>query len=205
MAGSLQDQLVKAGLATTAQAKKAERQKRAEEQARRQGENRTQQATGGNKKKNKNKGRSDPSAAAYVRQRAQQLKAEKVAHDRAVAQERNKKYADRALRAEIKQIILQNDQRARTTTDDDLPYNFIHGKKIKRIYVPAAQKDQLIKGTLVIVNNDGLYHFVSREVADQIAARDPKRIIVAHDGKSAEPSEDDEYYAKFAVPDDLDW
>jgi uncharacterized protein YaiL (DUF2058 family) len=38
-----------------------------------------------------------------------------------------------------------------------------------------------------------------------VAARDPKRIIVANDGKPEEPGPDDEYYAKFKVPDDLDW
>ena len=38
MAGNLRDQLIKAGLATNAQAKKIERQQRAESQARRHGE-----------------------------------------------------------------------------------------------------------------------------------------------------------------------
>ena len=86
-----------------------------------------------------------------------------------------------------------------------MPYNFVHGKKIKRIYLPEAQRDQLVNGNLVVVNNDGLYHFVSKAVAEKIALRDPKRIIVAHSDAPTEPSEDDEYYAKFAVPDDLDW
>jgi uncharacterized protein YaiL (DUF2058 family) len=81
----------------------------------------------------------------------------------------------------------------------------VHGKRIKRIYLPEAQKAQLISGSLVVVNNDGLYHFVSKDIAERIAKRDPKRIIVANDQKTSEPSEDDEYYAKFAVPDDLDW
>ena len=192
MAGSLRDQLVKAGLATSAQAKKAERQQRSEGQVQR----RTDKKSGAS---------TSATATTKAKQRGQKLKAEKVTRDRALASERNKKFEARALRAEIKQIILTNDQRGKTTTDADVPYNFVHGKKIKKIYVPEAQKNQLISGALVIVNNDGLYHFVSKAVAEQIASRDPKRIIVAHDGKDEEPSEDDEYYAKFAVPDDLDW
>lgn len=192
MAGSLRDQLVKAGLATSSQAKKAERQQRVESQSQRRDD--------------KKSGTVAPATATNkAKQRAQKLKTEKVTRDRALAGERNKKYAAKALRAEIKQIILTNDQRAKTTTDADIPYNFVHGKKIKKIYVPAAQKDLLISGALVIVNNDGLYHFISKAVAEQVAARDPKRIIVAHDGKPEVPSEDDEHYAKFAVPDDLDW
>ncbi len=190
MAGSLRDQLVKAGLATSSQAKKAERQQRVESQARRRSNQ--QQGTANSEKD-------------QARQHAQQLNAQKVKRDREIAAEKNKKYSARALRAEIKQIILQNDLRAKGTKDEDVPYNFVHGKKIKKIYVPVAQKALLSAGDLVIVNNDGLYYFVTRQVAEQIASRDPKRIIVAHADKPTEPSEDDEYYAKFAVPDDLDW
>ena len=56
-------------------------------------------------------------------------------------------------------------------------------------------------------NNNGLYHFVSAKVAKQIEERDPRRIIVAHgrDEKPPEPGSDEEFYAKFEVPDDLDW
>ena len=186
MAGSLRDQLVKAGLATSAQAKKAERQ-----------------VNRSNTPKSK---KSDEPKKPDVKQRAQQLKKAKAEKDRAAARVQNDKYAARAQRAEIKQIILQNDQRSKTTTDTDVPYNFVHGKKIKRLYLPQAQKDQLISGVLVIVNNDGIYHFVEKAVAEKISLRDPKRIIVDHQTAADKPSsEDDEYYAKFVVPDDLDW
>ena len=201
MAGSLRDQLVKAGLASSSQAKKAERQLRAEEQAKRQG----------GKQQRKKKGAESPPATSKVsesKRRAQQQMAARAERDRAAAAERNKKAAAKALRAEIKQIILQNDQRAKATKaviDDYVAYSFVHGKKIKRIYVPPAQRDQLINGTLVVVNNDGLYHFVDKKVAEQIAQRDPRRIIVANADKPTELSEEDEYYAKFKVPDDLDW
>jgi uncharacterized protein YaiL (DUF2058 family) len=48
---------------------------------------------------------------------------------------------------------------------------------------------------------------VDEKVAKQIEQRDPKRIIVAHaaEAESPEPGSDDEFYAKFEVPDDLDW
>jgi len=186
MADSLRDQLVKAGLATTTQARKAERQKRAEANAQRHGQ-------------------PDPEREDSVRARARALQAQKAERDRALAQAANEKAAARARRAEIKQIILQNDQRAKAASEDDVPYNFVHGKKIKRIYVPRAQQQQLSSGELVIVNNDGLYHLVSTAVAEQIRARDPKRIIAAHDQKPEMPDADDEYYARFKVPDDLDW
>lgn len=78
-------------------------------------------------------------------------------------------------------------------------------RRVKRIYVPAAQRDQISKGKLVIVNNDGKYHLLPKAAAEKVRARDPKRIIVAHDQKAPEPGSDDEYYAQFKVPDDLDW
>ena len=141
-----------------------------------------------------------------ARARARRLQREKAERDRALARAANDKAAAKALRAELKQIILQHDQRVKTMSDDDVAYNFVHGKRVKRIYVPKEQRDRIVSGALVIVNNDGHYHLLPKEAAEKVRARDPKRIIVANDGnKPPEPDSDDEYYAKFKVPDDLDW
>jgi uncharacterized protein YaiL (DUF2058 family) len=190
VAESLRDQLVKAGLATASQAKKAEKRLEADKHARRRG---------------KPADKPDPNAPEMVKARAAKQQAEKRAKDKVLNRATSEKAAARALRAEIRQLILDNDQRTKEARDDDVPYNFVHGRKIKKIHVPKAQLEQLSRGTLVIVNNDGLYHLVSKEVAERIRARDPKRIIAAHDEKTPEPGSDDEYYAKFQVPDDLDW
>ncbi|NOX51371.1 MAG: DUF2058 domain-containing protein, partial [Gammaproteobacteria bacterium] len=147
----------------------------------------------------------EPTAKNQLQQRSAQLRAEKAKKDRALALKRNEKTTARALRAEIKQIILQNDQRSKKTSEEDVAYNFVHGKKVKRIYLPTAQREKLVSGSLIIVNNDGRYHFLDKKVADQIASRDPRRIIVAHNNEEQEPPELDEHYAKFVVPDDLEW
>ena len=107
----------------------------------------------------------------------------------------------------MRQLIAQNDQRTKVSDDEAVPYNFVHGQKIKKIHVTKAQLEALSSGRLIVVNNNGIYHFVDEKVAEQIAARDPKRIIVAHsnENKDVTPTADDEYYAKFAIPDDLDW
>ncbi len=201
MSESLRDQLVKAGLATASQAKKAERQAKAQQHSNRSRKPEESGKPGQSKSKE-----SDPNSPEAVKARARKQQAEKRARDRALAETRNEKAAAKALRAEIKQIITQNDQRQKTTSDEDVPYQFVHGRKIKRIYVPTAQRERLINGSLVIINNDGLYSLVSQEVAEQIKARDPKRIITSQEeDKQPEPGSDDEYYAKFEVPDDLDW
>jgi uncharacterized protein YaiL (DUF2058 family) len=142
-------------------------------------------------------------AGALARARA--LNAEKAERDRAAQRVVNAKAAEKALRAELKQLIQKNCQRAKVASDDDVPYNFVHGKKIKRIYITKDQQVMLSNGNLVIVNDDGRYHLLSKEVAERVRARDPKRIIAAHGDKPAEPGSDDEYYARFKVPDDLDW
>lgn len=200
MAGSLRDQLVQSGLATSQQAKKAEREANAEK---RRGT--TPVAAPEGKKHRKARPAAGPDSKEQVIARARQQQAEKAERDRALAQIANEKAAAKARRAEIRQIIQQNDQRTHIARDDDVPYNFVHGKKIKRIYVPRAHQVELGNGNLVIVNDDGKYHLVSKAVAEQIRTRDPKRIIAAHDQQAAEPGPDDEYYAKFKVPDDLDW
>lgn len=197
MAGSLQDQLIAAGLATKDQAKKANKQKNADRRAKH-----SQQ-----KNAKRNKGEAAPETELTLAQkRARQLKQQKASRDKAVAKIHNEKAKERALRAEIQQLIKQHDQRSKEKKEDDQPYNFVHGKKIKKIWLPKAQIDQLSKGTLVIVNHNGFYHLLPKEAANKVAERDPKRIIVAHDkGTSSGNAEDDEYYAKFEVPDDLDW
>ncbi|MDG1704319.1 MAG: DUF2058 family protein [Pseudomonadales bacterium] len=197
MSQSLRDQLVKAGLATSAQAKKAERSNRAEATSERH-------QTKAKKGKVATPSQSD---TAKVKAKAAQQRAERAAKDKALAQQHNEKAQAKALQAQIRQLILQNDQRTKVADDDAVPYNFVHGKKIKKIFVTKQQLEALSSGRLVVVNNNGIYHFVDEKVAKQIEQRDPKRIIVAHDAnaKPPEPGSDEEFYAKFEVPDDLDW
>ena len=210
MSTSLRDQLVKAGLASSSQAKKAEKQKLAEERAQRHSGGKQGGKISGKKggKKNANQDEAQTPKKLSTAEKSRQLRAKKAAKDKATAKVRNDKYAERAMRAELKQLILKNDKRQKVADEDAVAYNFVHGKKIKRIYVSAAERDLLSAGQLMVVNNDGIYHFVLPDVAKKIGERDPKRIIVAHqDSEPAnkEQSEDDAYYAKFEVPDDLDW
>lgn len=197
MSGSLKDQLLQAGLVTPDRARKLEREKKAEQQQKRQG-----------KGKGKAKGKHqapEPKPLSEAEQRAREAQREKAEKDRAQMRAIADKAKEKALRAEIKQIITQNDQRTKKQSDDDVAYNFVHGKRVKRLYLPPAQRDQVSRGTLVIVNNDGQYSLLSRKAAEKVKKRDPKRIIVDHQEKTPEPGSDDEYYAQFQVPDDLDW
>ena len=189
MSKSLRDQLVAAGLASASRAKKLEKQVAVESQTR------------------KKRSKTDPNAkpqSSESRQQALKAKQQKAQRDREAAQATNSRRSERAIRAEIRQMLAQHNLRTTDTSDDDVPYNFLHNKKIKRIYLPKAQVDQLSKGTLVIINNDGIYCLVTKEIADKIATRDPRRIVASHGDKPKE-EEMDEYYKQFEVPEDLDW
>ena len=203
MAGSLKDQLMQAGLVSADRARKLEKEARAEKHAKRQGA-----PQGQPRGKGKRKGEAkppEPSVLTEAQQRARELNREKAERDRAQMRAIADKAKEKALRAEIKQIIEANDQRSKTQSDDDVAYNFVHGKKVKRIYVPPQQREQISRGSLVIVNNDGQYSLLPKKAAEKVRARDPKRILVDNDEKPPEPGSDDEYYAQFQVPDDLDW
>lgn len=201
MADSLRDQLVKAGLATSAQAKKAERSSKAAETAKRHGnlKGKRKDVSGGTQESS--------SLTQQVKAKAAKQKAEKAAKDKAFAQVRNAKSEAKAKQAQVRQLIAQNDKRTKVTDGEAVPYNFVHGQKIKKIHVTREQLEALSSGRLIVVNNNGIYHFVDEKVAAQIAERDPRRIIVSHgrDNKDQVPSDHDEHYAKFAIPDDLDW
>lgn len=205
MAGSLRDQLVKAGLATPDQARKAERKARSDKQSQRKARAKSQGKGQGRSADKQSSGPAEPSPAQQARARAATINHEKAERDRAQMRAIADRARAHALRAEIRQIIQAHDQRVSKASDDDVPYNFVHGKRVKRIYVPPAQREQLSKGTLVIVNNDGNYHLLPARAAEKIRQRDPKRIIVANDGSTPAAGSDDEYYARFQVPDDLDW
>lgn len=205
MAGSLKDQLMQAGLVSADRARKLEKEARAEKHAKRQGAPKGQTKGKG---KGKRKGEAEPpepSALTEAQQRARELNREKAERDRAQMRAIADKAKEKALRAEIKQIIEANDQRTKQQSDDDVAYNFVHGKKVKRIYVPPQQREQISRGSLVIVNNDGQYSLLPKKAAEKVRSRDPKRILVDNDEKPPEPGSDDEYYAQFQVPDDLDW
>ena len=187
MGGSLRDQLIKAGLATAEQARKAEKRVKAEKQA--QG----------------NKASAQSEVQARARAQAERLAAEKAARDRELARIANEKAAAKARNAEIRQLIAQHDQRPPGQRDDDVVYNFVHHQKVKRIWVTRDHQAQLSVGQLVIISTDGRFHLVNPDVAEQIRARDPRRVIEPRAEKAPEPGSDDEYYARFQVPDDLDW
>ena len=177
---SLQEQLLKSGLVTSAQAKTAKSDKHKQDRQQR----------------NTNSKTVDEAKALALK-----AQAEKAERDKELNQLRQQQEQQRQIAAQVKQLIELN----RLETDPDgLAYRFIYKNKVKTIYVSVAMRNQIISGKLMIVKHEQRFEVVTAEVAEKLKSRDPACIIVHNDTSSDDDNKDDPY-ANFQVPDDLIW
>lgn len=139
--------------------------------------------------------KSPPNAAA----RAQ---AAKIARDRELNRRLAAKAEKKARDAQIRQIIEQH-QLPRSA--DGAPYHFRDGAQIKRVYVDAEQRAQLIQGGLAIARFGSGFALLPLAAAERIRERDPRAIVDFDAGGAAAQSDEDDAYKGFEVPDDLVW
>lgn len=178
MRNPLQDQLLKAGLAKKSQLTQAVREQKRKRKA------------------------GDPAADA-AQAEARRLQAERAERDRALAAERNARARAHEARAQALQII----QDHQVPQEGEIPYRFTDGAHIRTVYVDAALRSQLARGTLVIVRNGDGYALLPRSAGEKAAARDPGLLVLDHarvEPDAGDPA-DEEYYRRFPVPDDLVW
>lgn len=171
---SLKDQLMKAGLADAKKARRAEHEKRVQAK--------------------------DPNAE-NANTLAQKALAEKAERDRELNRARNAEMAQKALAAQIRQLI---EQHRIDRKSGDVSYQFTDQRKIKKLYVTQAQQDQLARGQIAIVRQEESYELVPTVVAEKIRTRDETVIALLNTRSSTQDSEDDPY-AAYQIPDDLMW
>ena len=186
---SLQEQLLKAGLVDKNRANQAdkEKQKRA---------NQTRRSAGKSPAK-----KVDPKKIA-----ADKRHAERVARDRALDDKRKQALDQKAIVAQIKQLIETNKV---DRSKGEIPYSFVYRKKIKKMFIGETEKNLLTNGRLAIVtlviNNEGRrFELVPVEVARKIAERDPETVIDLP-AEDASASSEEDPYADYKIPDDLTW
>ncbi len=140
-----------------------------------------------------------------ARRLAEQARQEKVARDKALNQARDEQARQKAIKAQIIQLIQAHKVSA---GNGDIAYKFTDGKQIKTLYVTSKLQNQLINGVLAIVKEpdaqSGQYALLPRAVAEKIAQRDDSVIIALNTHAPTQDDEDDPY-AAFKVPDDLMW
>ena len=186
---SLKDQLLKAGLIDQSKAEKAERDQRKQ----------AHQKTAKAQKQAKKSGEVIVDEAKLLAEQALQEKAER---SKQLNRQQREQAEQKAIQAQIKQLITLN---RIDRSKGDLPYQFADGSKIKNIYVTAKLQDQLAYGVIALVKFADGYELVPKQVAEKIAQRDAKLILVQNTGSTQTVAEADDPYADYKIPDDLMW
>ena len=176
---SLQDQLLKAGIVDAKKAKKLVKEKRKETKSQPKGHARVDEA----------------------REQARRSQEEKAERDRALNRQLQAANEKKAIQAQIVQLIKMNRiERA----GGDTPYQFVDGKKIKKIHVSARLLDELSRGRIAIARLEGGYELLPAAAAKKIIERDESAIVLLNSSDSEAPGDDDPY-AAYEIPDDLMW
>lgn len=184
MGNALRDQLLKAGLVSDKQAKKAAKEQRKEANQRH------------------GQGQARPSEEE-AKLRAQRAQAEKAERDRQLNLQRQQAAEQKAVAAQVRQMV----EASRIPTGGgDLPFNFTDGKTVKRLYVDEAARRRISDGLLAIVKVEGRYELVPRDIGEKIRARHAASVVLLNEpGPGRKEKDGDDPYAGFEVPDDLMW
>jgi uncharacterized protein YaiL (DUF2058 family) len=182
MNNPFQDQLLKAGLVTKKQVQKVKQDK-----------NRKRKQMQQHSKKEK--------VVDENRLKAQQAVEEKARRDRELNKKKEDQARQKAISIEINQLI-ENNCLDRDETCE-IVYNFEHNKKVKRIYVNAEMKQQIVKGKLGIARIEGRYELVPKTIAEKIQQRNEKRVVIFSDDEAI--ANENDPYADHQIPDDLMW
>lgn len=180
---SMQEQLLKAGLVSSAKAKTIKTEK--------------------NKQQNLQR-HHKVEAIDETKKLVQQTLVEKAERDRQLNLQQQEQVRQKEINAQIKQIIDDNQIKFDTKTAD-IPYRFTDGTKVKTLYVTEELREKLANGKLTIVKIETDYALVLPEVAKKIQERDEKRVLVWNLPQTQNETTEDDPYAAYEIPDDLMW
>ncbi len=181
---SLQDQLLKAGLTTKQKARQANTDKR---------------------KKNKQKRSGVAHEATLqekVKQELEQSKAEKLAKDNALNDEKKKQLAAKEQSLRIKQIL---EHHHLSDVAGEQEYNYTFDNKIKKLALDDKTYQALVNGRLALCGLNDVTYIVTSETAAKLAELDAKVVLVQNDKVTDEAVDEDDPYADYQIPDDLMW
>lgn len=182
MRNTLQDQLLKAGLVDEKAIKQAKKAQKAQQQ-----------------KVAKEQRHLETDQNKLLVQKAM---AEKAERDRLLNLQHNEQLMQRAIAAQIRQMIEQN----RQPRKGDVAYNFVDDKRVKKILVSQTVVDQIERGQLAIVRLDDGYELIPARVAAKIRERDSACVVVCNEpARRQDGQQEEDPYAAFVIPDDLMW
>ncbi|MFB1015989.1 MAG: hypothetical protein ACI9C0_000057 [Alteromonadaceae bacterium] len=181
---SLQDQLLKAGLTT---------------------KQKTRQANSDKRKKNKQK-RSGVEHEATLQEQVQQdlakAKADKLAKDTALNDEKKLQLNAKEQFLRIKQIL---DHHQIKNVFGDAVYNYTSDVKIKKLALDHDTHKALVNGRLALCGLDDVTYIVTSETAEKLSKLDDQIILVQNDKVEDKDLDESDPYADYQIPDDLMW
>lgn len=178
---SLQEQLLKAGLADEKNAKKIRKEK---------------------KKTNKAVRKGQAQADTQLQDSIKAQKAEQIRLDN----ERNRKIqAEIELKSEhgkVKQMIQQLHIR---DVEGEVKFNYVLANKVKSLLVNQATYNALTKGQIGLCSLDEKAYIMPSVAIDKIRQVDEAYVLVLNEATAIEEGDADDPYADFQIPDDLMW
>jgi uncharacterized protein YaiL (DUF2058 family) len=184
MANSLQDQLMKSGLATRQDARAAKSEKR---------------------KKQKQKKKKGTVVVTELDKQVEQAKLEKIEKDKALNKDL-KVQADR--KADMAKVIQMIKQHGLKDGMGELVFNFTFGSTVKKLFVDERTRDALISGRLGICVLGEEFFMLADETVRRLSVIDENVVAYMYDrnAEEAEPEmAEDDPYADYQIPDDLMW
>jgi uncharacterized protein len=186
---SLRDQLLKTGLVSKEQAKKAEKQAKSK----------THQQQKQKKKKRKsaqNPEEMDTNSPAYLAAKAREAEIERA---KALNRQKEAERIEKALQAQVRDLIEHhhvNDPKAEEV------YYFVEDKCVKKIEIDFKQRQPLAHGQLAISILEDSYYLVPHSIAEKLIERLPESIVCFHNTQQ-ETIDNDPAYAEYPIPDDF--
>ncbi len=184
MNNALREQLLKAGLVSSEQVKKAEHQSR----------KKARQTP-----KPKKVARAAPplDSAASQAAKTRQAQAER---DRELNRQRDEERRRRELNVQIRELLTRHQL---NDGNGEVPYNFVEGSRVRRLYVTAEQHKRLTEGMLSVALFKTRHYLIENEVGERLLALAPH--LVVHRNQATDAVDPDDPYARYTVPDDLIW
>ena len=177
---SLQDQLLKAGLANKQSAKQARSEKRKK-----------------NKAIRKNQAQADTSLQDKINAEKEQRAQQDLAKNQAIKAELDKKSELGKVKQMIEQLHIKE-------YEGELEYNYVYQNKVKKLLLNEINHNALVKGRLSICALEDVVYLMPSVAAEKIAKVDESYILLMNDNEPVAAEEDDPY-AEFQIPDDLMW
>ena len=182
MAKTLQEQLMGAGLVDQKKAKSLQKEVRTQ-------------------RKQMGKGQAQQEQLEQL-QRVEEQKQAKLDKDRELNRLKKLELDKKAIQAQIKQLIESNTIKRQ---QGEVGFQFVHDKKIKRIFISEEQQRHLARGVLAVVVLAGEYLFIPRTIAEKVSQRDPSAVLFLQQEQERKNEDQDDPYKDYQIPDDLMW